>query len=68
MNDNQAEERDLINIPMLAKRLGVSPKTIYAWVHMRKIPYLKIGRLVKFQSRDIQNWVERNKVNSVESR
>lgn len=52
----------LIDISEVSSRLGISIKTIYGWVHMRKIPFIKTGRLVRFDQQDIARWIEQNKV------
>jgi excisionase family DNA binding protein len=52
----------LIDIRELSKLLGISEKTLYAWVHQRKIPFIKIGGLLKFDSHDIQKWIQKKKV------
>ena len=33
---------------------GVSPHTLYAMVSQRRVPYVKVGRLVKF---DVELWI-----------
>jgi len=54
--------KKLIGINELAEWLGISPKTIYSWVMMKRIPYVKLGRLVKFDPVDIEAWIKENKV------
>lgn len=39
----------LTNLKQTAEILGVSPKTVYYWVSRREIPFLKIGRHLRFQ-------------------
>ena len=55
-----------MDIAEVSERLGVRPKTIYAWVHMRQIPFVKVGRLVKFDPQDISAWIELRKVSVLE--
>lgn len=38
----------LLTIQELSFRLQVSVKTIYYWVHRREIPYLKVGKHLRF--------------------
>ena len=38
--------------------LGVSPKTIYAWVASGKLPYVKLGSSVKFRPSAIREWLK----------
>lgn len=52
----------LLNVYELSQQLGVQLKTIYAWVNQKKIPYIKVGRLVKFDQKDIDGWIESRKV------
>jgi excisionase family DNA binding protein len=51
----------LLNIGRVSQQLGVSVKTIYGWVYLRQIPYVKMGRLVKFDPSDIKKWIETKK-------
>lgn len=41
---------------------GLTVGTLYVWVSQRKIPFVKVGRLTKFDIRDIDSWIDRNKV------
>lgn len=43
----------LFGVEELAHVLGVSAKTIYYWVERREIPFLKIGRHLRFQLEDV---------------
>lgn len=51
----------LIDIQMLATLLSIKPKTIYDWVHKGYIPFVKIGRLVRFDENEIKRWLETKK-------
>lgn len=55
-------EKRFLGIKELAEYLGITPGTAYVWVCHRKIPYLKVGRLVKFDLRKIDKWLEENSV------
>ena len=66
MEANPNFKKQLMDIAGVAERLGVRPKTIYAWVHMRQIPYVKMGRLVKFDPKDIDAWIQSRKVRMAE--
>ena len=64
MNENNTsieDSRRLLSIGQLSQQLGISVKTLYGWVYLRQIPYVKMGRLVKFDSRDIEKWIETKK-------
>lgn len=46
----------LLKIEEVAELLGVAVPTLYGWVGAKKIPYRKIGRLLRFDRQDIENW------------
>jgi len=48
----------LLTIKELAEELKVTPSTLYAWVAQRKIPFVKLHRLVRFRRDDIAVWLE----------
>ena len=52
----------LINIKELSELTGLSVNTIYAWVSQKRIPYYKIGSLVKFAISEIEEWLKNQKV------
>ena len=48
----------LLNIQQLSEAMNVKKKTIYDWTHKGHIPYIKMGRLLRFDSADIEKWVK----------
>lgn len=52
----------LLSIGEMADFLGVKVNTLYSWVHIRKIPYIKVGRLVKFDLQEVKDWLKNFKV------
>jgi excisionase family DNA binding protein len=58
----------LISVPEAAAYVGVSPDTIYTWVSQRRIPYVKVGRLVKFDEAMLQAWIKQHTVMPMPSR
>ena len=48
----------LLNIHETAEYLGVKVNTLYSWVHTRKIPVTKVGRLLRFNLTIIQEWLK----------
>lgn len=45
---------DLISIKQLATWLQVARGTIYNWVYQRRIPFIKIGRSLRFDPKEIE--------------
>ncbi len=48
----------LIGIDELAVLLRIHKGTIYNWVYRRKIPYVKVGRLVRFDLNEIAKYLD----------
>ncbi len=48
----------LISIDELASLLRIQKGTIYNWVYRRKIPYVKVGRLVRFDLNEIAKYLD----------
>lgn len=46
----------------LAINLSISKMTIYNWIYQRKIPFFKIGRLVRFREEDIERWLKTKEI------
>jgi excisionase family DNA binding protein len=59
-SDNEARER-LLTIREAALYLAVSVSTLYGWVWQRRIPFVKIGRALRFDPQDLQAFVDANK-------
>ena len=59
-NSNSSEK--LLNINELSAYLGIKKSTVYAWIHTKKIEYIKVGWLVKFNKLKIDAWLEKHTV------
>jgi len=55
-------KKPLTGVKETAEYLGISIETLYSWTYQRKIPYVKVGRLVKFDPQDLDKWLEERKV------
>lgn len=56
----------MIGVDELAEYIGVKKFTLYSWVCQRKIPFVKCGRLTKFDLRDIDKWIKVNTISSLD--
>jgi excisionase family DNA binding protein len=54
----RTERRPLVDLPEIAKRLGVNERHVRRLVHERRIPHLKWGHLLRFDLDDIDAWLE----------
>ncbi len=55
-------QKRLLNITELSEMIGIKQGTLYVWVCQRKLPYLKVGKLVKFDLKEIDTWLEEKRV------
>ena len=53
--------KHFLDINELKEYLGVSKNTIYYWMQLKYIPSYKFGRLVKFDSEEIESWIKAKK-------
>ena len=54
--------RRLLNIQDVAEYTGLSVHTLYAMVSQRRIPFVKMGRLTKFDREELDRWIAKNSV------
>ncbi len=54
---------NLIDAVALSQIIGVDKGTIYDWVRRGKIPHVRLERLVRFDLKDIDEWVRDRKQN-----
>jgi len=47
----------LMSIEELADYLGLKKQTIYNWLHQKKISGIKIGKVWRFDRREIEKWL-----------
>ncbi|MBQ10471.1 MAG: hypothetical protein CMJ45_02855 [Planctomyces sp.] len=41
-----------------AQYLGVTPSTLRTWVSKRRVPHVRVGRLVRFRLADLEKFLE----------
>ena len=52
-----AAERPMLGIPQLAERLGTTERFVRRLVCERRIPFHKVGKYVRFDQNDVDDWV-----------
>lgn len=55
----------LLDRNLVAQRYGKSEGTINNWVHLKKIPYIKIGNKALFDVKDLELWEKSRKIEPV---
>ena len=64
----RVELRRLLDVDELAALLNVTRRHIYRLVHEKRIPYLKIGGLLRFDPAQIAAWLKQAECPAIESR
>jgi len=62
MNGLSVIDRRLLTIQETAQYTGLSVHTLYTMVSQRRIPYVKVGRLVKFDRTMLDQWIKQQTV------
>ena len=57
-----AEEVRLLTVRQAAAFLGTTASTIYSKIWRREIPFIKLGRAVRLDLRDLEMLIERSRV------
>ena len=70
VESHEADHRRFLSVPEVARLLGVSPHTIYGMISERRLPfrYVKFGRRVLVDRRELDRWVARDGVTADERR
>jgi excisionase family DNA binding protein len=59
-----AEIIPLLGMDEVADWLGTTVRHVQRLVTERRIPYVKVGHFIRFDSRDVTQWIEAQKVDS----
>jgi excisionase family DNA binding protein len=57
--DNHSQ---LLDIDQLAQRLGITVRHVRRLVADKRVPYYKVGRLVRFDQAEITQWLQTRRV------
>jgi excisionase family DNA binding protein len=52
------KQKQLLGTKEASELLGISRSTLYEWIIQKKIPHIKVGRLVKFKREDLEDWLK----------
>lgn len=52
----------LLTAKQVSELLEVKVSTIYDWVYRDMIPFIKLGRLIRFKKAEIFRWIESHEV------
>ena len=55
----------LLDIDQAADRLNVTPRFIRRLIAQRRIDYLKIGKFIRFNPADLDDWIEAQRIEHI---
>lgn len=67
MSDSSPMIRRLLNIREVSEYTGLSSHTLYTMVSQRRIPFVKLGRLTKFDRYELDRWIASQSVKARKS-
>lgn len=59
VSEKISQQKQLLDTTEASQFLGISKNTLYEWVVQKKIPHVKVGRLVKFVKVDLEAWIKK---------
>lgn len=64
MIGNNSKQKNLLTPAQAAEQLNIPVSTLARWrTERRELPYVTVGRLVRYRQDDIDRWVDGNIVN-----
>jgi excisionase family DNA binding protein len=69
-NRGKAESVDppprLLDVDDAAERLGVTVRFVRRLVAERRIPYVKVGKFVRFDPVEVERWIDEHRIGQLE--
>jgi len=62
MRANAPAHRGLLTVDEFAAALGLSPKTIRQWTWRRAVPFVRVGRAIRFRQETVEEILNRGTV------
>lgn len=53
----EVQQQHLMDVNEIAQYLNVSKQTIYYWVNLEFIPFVKMGWLLRFRRDEVDRWL-----------
>jgi excisionase family DNA binding protein len=60
MRLNETVGKRLLNVKEAAQYLGLSVDTVYKKARLRELPYVKVGRALRFDVKELDRYIEKN--------
>ena len=60
MSDSNQENSSVMRADEVRQMLGIGRNTLYNWCELNIIPHKRVGRLILFSRKRIQEWLDSN--------
>ena len=64
MGKKMIDQNRWLSVEEIAVHLGIKKDTVYKWVAKKHMPAHKVGRLLKFDKSEIDDWVKSGQAKS----
>lgn len=68
LGNMKAIQRNLLTTEEFAAALGLSPKTVRQWTWMRRVPFIRVGRAIRFRPETVNEIIDRGTIPALEPR
>ena len=66
MRSNGVVGKRLLNVREAARYLGLQEDTIYKKARLRELPYVKVGRALRFDIEALQRFIEQHTIETLD--
>ena len=66
MRLNDSVGKRLLNVKEAAQYLGLSVDTVYKKARLRELPYVKVGRALRFDVKALERFVEQHTIKTID--
>ena len=65
MSRSDAPNKRFLDVREASDYLGLAESTLYTMANQRRIPFLKMGRRLKFDRKELERWIHSHSVDPV---
>jgi excisionase family DNA binding protein len=58
----RAEEIEWLSTQEAARRLGITPRTLYRFIDHGELPAYRFGRVIRLQAREVQAFIQSSRI------
>jgi excisionase family DNA binding protein len=59
MTDSNGQDKTYLTVEGLAKKLGISARTVHRWLADTDVPHRRAGGIIRFRFEEVDAWMKR---------